>query len=194
MSGDAAYFSMKNKYSFLLIGFLILFGKCSPDVVTVQVIRNPSISFDYNNTSWKSSSYSFTPLARVVVYPGDTTQPGKFYNRLTMQAFGKDAANNELQLIVSFDAVDANLLVGTYTPAHNTQRGLADAQLYNLSNPNNLMAYQLCADPALSVLSIKRQSQTERLVTGTFQFTLCNVRDTTQKISLTNGILTDISY
>jgi hypothetical protein len=188
------YFFMKNKYPFLLFSFIILIASCSPDVVTVEVIRNPSVSFDYNTSAWKSSSYSFTAPARVVVYPGDTTQPGKFYNRLTMQAFGKDAANNDLQLIVSFDAVDANVLVGAYTPDHNTQRGLANVQLYNLSNSNNLMAYQLCADPGLSVLTIKRQSQAERLVSGSFRFTLCNVRDTTQKIILANGMITDIRY
>lgn len=87
-----------------------------------------------------------------------------------------------------------NQLAGSYTLLHNTQHGLASVQLYDLSNPNNLMAYRLSEDPAISTLQIQKQSQSERLISGTFQMTLCNVRDTTQKISLTNGILTDITY
>jgi len=185
------------KKLYFLFVFLItnVFFCCSPDVVTVQVIRNPSIKFNLNGASWKSDKYSFAAPSMVVVYPDDPTQSAKQYTRMVLQASGSDDKNNNLQLIISFDVADANQLVGTYTPAHNLQRGLAQVQLFNVSNSNNLEAHELCDDNTVtSSFQIQKQSSTERLITGIFQITLCNIRDTTQKITLTNGILTDIRY
>ncbi len=86
-------------------------------------------------------------------------------------------------------------LVGTYTPLHNLQRGLAQVQLFDLTNGNDLMAYELCNDVVPgSIFQVQKLSQAEQIMTGNFQFTLCNVRDTTQKITLTNGTFTDIKY
>jgi hypothetical protein len=62
----------------LFLIFTAFFYGCSRDVATVQVIRNPLIKFDFNSTSsWKSDSYSFADVSKVVVYPNDTTKPGK---------------------------------------------------------------------------------------------------------------------
>jgi hypothetical protein len=186
---------MRKSYLLLIIFCCIFYQSCSPDSTTVQVIRNPSIKFTYNGATWKSDKYSFSNPSMVVVYPNDTTQPGKFYNRIILQSTGRDNNNNNLQLIISFDNIDANQLVGSYTPFHTAVRGLASAQLYDLTNPNKLQAYQLCSDNSLaSLFQIQKQNQDERLVSGVFQMTMCNIRDTTQKIKLMNGIFTDIKY
>ena len=186
---------MKKSYLLLIIFFCILYHACSPDVTTVQVKRNPSIKFNLNGATWKSDTYSFSNPSMIVVYPNDTTQPGKFYNRIILQSTGRDSKNNNLQLVISFDNIDANQLVGTYTPFHTTQRGLASAQLYDLTDANKLQAYQLCSDNSLaSLFQVQKQNQDERLISGVFQISMCNIRDTTQKIKLTDGTFTDIKY
>ena len=172
-----------------------LFG-CTPDVTTVQVIRHPTITFSYDATSmWQDNSYSFAPVTQTVVYPQDTTRPGQIYHRQTLQAMGKDDKGNSLQLIITFDMADESQFVGTYTTDYTTQRGLAQVQLFNVTDANNLSAYNLCrANLSDAVLNIEKQKPDERLISGSFRMTLCNQRDSTEKITITNGVLTDITY
>lgn len=182
---------MKQKW-LLLFCTVFFFSACSPDT-TVQIERHPLIKFIYQSTTWKADNYFFVGPAKVVAYPANTSQPGQLYNRYTLQAYGKDDQGNNLQLNIFFDAADAEQLIGTYRMRYSTNKGLPQVQLFNLDN-NNLAAYELCSNDTTAELHIQRQSQKERLVSGTFQMTLCNIRDTTQKISITNGILTDIHY
>jgi hypothetical protein len=84
-------------------------------------------------------------------------------------------------------------MVGKYGPAYTTQGGLGLAQLYNLDN-NNLSDYTLYTGDSTSFFQVVRQSAAEMLIAGTFQMTLYNTRDTAQKIYLTDGIFTDITY
>jgi hypothetical protein len=174
---------------------ILIFG-CSQDVTTVTIVRNPLIKFEYNaNKTWTSGDYTLANMARVIGYPADTTQPGQLYNRLTLQTSGKDGQGDDLQFIVSFDVIDPVQLVGTYTSAYTTQRGLAQVQLYNLTNSNNLVAYDLCSSATSAALfQVQKQNPNERLITGIFQMTLCNARDTTRKITITNGTFKDIRY
>ncbi len=184
----------RNLLFLLLIGIFI--KSCSNDATTVQVIRTPLFTFNLNGTStWKASAYSFTSISKVVMYPADTTQPGQLYNRLTLQGSGTDSSGSVYQINISFDAVDVNQLVGVYNTLHTAQRGLGEVQLFNLTNSSDLSVYNLCGDNSSNaVLQIQKQSQDENLITGLFQMTLCNSRDTTQKVNITNGILKDIKY
>jgi hypothetical protein len=180
----------------LFLIFTAFFFSCSQDVATVQVIRNPLIKFDFNSTSsWKSDSYSFADVSKVVVYPNDTTKPGRLYNRLTLQALGRDNTGNHLQLIINFDAVDVSHLIGIYSPVYSTERGLADVRLFNLTNSNDLSAFNLCDfNISNATFQIQKQDITEQLIKGVFQMTLCDARDSTKKINIINGTLTDIHY
>ncbi len=180
---------------FTALFFSIFCFGCSADITTVEVVRSPVITFNYNTTfAWQSNSYSFAPVAQTVVYPQDSSLPGQLYNRYILRATGQDNAGNKLQLTITFDAVNADELIGIYTPAYTTLRGLAEVQLFNLSN-NNLSAYQLCNSSLQSaVFQIKKQKADERLITGTFQMTVCNTRDTTEQINIINGVLNDITY
>ena len=175
-----------------LLSIICLFSACSQDT-TVQIQRHPLIKFTYQSTSWNADNYFFVGPAQVVAYPANTSQPGKLYNRYTLQAYGKDEQGNNLQLNILFDAADAEQLIGTYRMRYSADKGLPQVQLFNLDK-NNLAAYELCSTDTTAQLSIQRQSQTEQLISGTFQMMLCNTRDTTQKISITNGVLTDIHY
>ncbi len=177
--------------------FCICLAGCTKDVTTVQVVRNPLIKFEFNGgtDSWQSSTYAFTSISKVVVYPQDTTKPGQLYNRITFQSSGKDNSGNTLQLIVAFDAVDITQLTGVYNSSYTTQRGLAQVQLYNLTDNSNLAAYSLC-DQTISnaAFQIEKQKPDEKLITGTFHLTLCDARDSTKKINITNGVFTDLTY
>lgn len=176
----------------LLPVLLLLLTACSQDL-TVEVKRNPVIQFNYGSASWKSNQYYFTEVAKVVAYPAGQAQAGKLYNRLTMQAFGETSRNENLQLILSFDVTDADRLVGTYRTGYTAERGLASVQIFNLTN-NSLAAYELVKSDSAALLQIQRQGQTERLIAGVFRMTIQNLKDTSQKISITNGVLTDIHY
>lgn len=177
--------------------FCLCLAGCTKDVTTVQVVRNPLIKFDFGggNASWQSSTYTFSSISKVVVYPQDSTQPGQLYNRITFQSSGKDNSGNMLQLIIAFDAVDLNQLTGVYNSSYTIQRGLAQVQLYNLTDNSNLAAYSLC-DKTISnaQFQIEKQKPDEKLITGTFHMTLCDARDSTKKIDITNGIFTDVTY
>lgn len=187
---------MKRNLRLLPLLFLFLFlSGCSDEQTSVQIIRTPSLTFNLNGSSWKADNYSFAPISKVVVYPQDTTLPGQLYNRFSLQATGRDSAGNTYQLFITFDAIDVNQLSGIYSPFYTPQRGLSQVQLYNLTNSNNLSAYTLCADNlANAVFQIQKQNIDETLITGVFQMTLCNSRDTTEKINITNGIMKDIKY
>lgn len=177
--------------------FCICLAGCTKDVTTVQVVRNPLITFEFGggSSSWQSTTYTFTKISKVVVYPQDSTKPGQLYNRVTFQSSGKDNSGNTLQLIIAFDAVDMTQLPGVYNSSYTTQRGLAQVQLYNLTDNSNLAAYNLC-DQTISnaTFQIEKQKPDERLITGTFHMTLCDARDSTKKIDITNGVFTDVTY
>ena len=186
---------MKKIFLPLSLFTIIFFLSCSRDETIVQIQRTPELKFNFDGASWKADTYGFGALSKVVVYPQDTSQPGQLLNRLTLQATGRDSLNNTYQFILTFDVIDKSHLVGTYTPAYTPQRGLAQVQLFNLTNSNNLSAYELCNnDLANAALQIEKQKPDERIITGNFHMTLCNARDTTQKINITNGVIKDIKY
>lgn len=187
---------MRKKYLLLSFFISVFFYSCTQDETTVQIVHTPLLSFNFNgNSSWLASSYSFAAITKVVVYPQDTTQPSQLFNRFTLQGLGKDNTGNTYQLIITFDAFDVNQLVGIYSTDYTSQRGLSQVQLFNLTNSNTLAAYNLCqGNMANNILQIQKQSTDESLLTGVFQMTLCNSRDSTQKIAITNGLLKDINY
>lgn len=160
---------------------------------TVQVVRHPLIQFTYNDLLWNDNSYYFINPVQVVAYPADSTQPGRLYTRYALQAYGKDSKGNNLQLNISFDVSVQNQLVGNYTNRYSINGGLAGVQLFNLDN-NNLSYYGLCPNDTSSILQVQKQSPSESLISGNFQMTLCNARDNTDSIKITNGIITDITY
>lgn len=188
--------TMKRILISLSLFISIFFLGCSHDETTVQIVRTPTFTFNFNSdSSWKADTYSFAPISKVVVYPQDPSQNGQLFNRFTLQGSGRDNLGNTYQLIITFDAANVNQLVGIYSPVYTTQSGLSQVQLFNLTNTTNLAAYNLCQDNMNNaVLKIQKQNLNETLITGTFQMTLCNSRDSTQKINITDGILKDIKY
>ena len=185
------------KINLLLFFFTgIVFWGFSQDQTTIQIVRNPTFSFNFSPTdSWVASTYSITNISKVVVYPQDTSQPAQLYDRYSLQGSGKDDSGRTFQLVITFDLLNNSPLIGIYTPAYTSQRGLAQVQLYNLTNNNDLSVYNLCSqDLGTDVFQISKQQPTERIVTGAFQMTLCNSRDTTQKLNITGGIVKDLKY
>jgi hypothetical protein len=179
---------------FLLLCTLFVLFACSRDEVIVQIVRNPLIQFTGNNFSWRADSYSFRNPLQVVQYPANASQAGRVYTRHTLQATGRDDRGQQLQLNLSFDASEIPRLTGEYRPTYTANRGLAAVQLYNLQQ-NNLASYSLiAADTASARLVIDRQSESEQLLSGTFQMTLSDERDPSKKIVITNGILNDVRF
>lgn len=183
---------MKRSFYLLFFSIFLVLG-CSREALTLQIVRNPLVKFDIDADSWVSDSYFFTGPAKVVAYPSNPALPGVLYNRFTLQATGKDSKGNSLQFNLVFDAADAEKLPGVYKLAYSASRGMQQAQLFNVGS--TLAAYSLLAkDSASAILEIQKQSISEKLITGTFQMTMSNTRDTTQKIRIKNGILNDIHY
>lgn len=177
----------------LLCTVIVLFA-CSRDEVIVQIVRNPLIQFSSTNFNWKADSYSFRNPLQVVQYPANASQSGKVYTRYTLQATGRDDKGQRLQLNLSFDASEIPRLTGEYRPTYTANRGLAGVQLYNLEQ-NSLASYRLIpADTATARLVIERQSQSEQLLSGTFQMTLSDERDPSRKIVITDGVLNDVRF
>ncbi|MDQ6815131.1 MAG: hypothetical protein M3040_15450 [Bacteroidota bacterium] len=182
---------MKFKILQLLFAGVIAFSGCTKETTSIQVVRHPVIKFTTATSDWTADKYFFSGNAQVVEYPYNV-RTAQLYNRLTLQAFGTDTKGNNLQLILMFDATDLQQLTGSYLPKYTTGKGLKQVQIYNL-NTNSLAAYALC-DSTSSALQIQRQSISERLLSGTFQATVCNTKDSTQKIKIANGTFTDINY
>lgn len=179
---------MRKFYLFIIV--ILCFVGCTRESTTIQIIRNPVIEFLTDSASWQADDYSISQPSKVVEYPANAGT-GRLYNRFTLNAFGKDSRGRNLQLIIVFDAVDATRLTGIYSPVYSLTSGLKDIQIFNLEN-NNLASYSLCGSNAQ--FRIVKQSTRERLVAGIFNATVCNVRDTTNKINITNGVFTDIRY
>lgn len=170
-----------------------LFSGCTREDLTVQIVRNPLIQFTVDSTTWKAESYDISGPANVVVYPSNPALPGVIYNRYFLQATGKDNKGNNLQFNLVFDAVNPARLTGTYRVGYTADKGLQQAQLFTLDG--SLSAFAFCSNDTITpVLQIQKQSETERLISGTFQMTLCNTRDATKKVIIKNGIITDIRY
>ncbi len=175
-----------------LLIIILFLSACSKET-TVQVIRNPLIEFTSSLGLWKADNYSLTKPVQVVGYPANSSQSGQVYKRFTLHANGKNDKGEDLQLNIVFDAENIDQLKGIYRPTYTSEKGLYEVQLFTLDN-NNLSAYSICTSSSASMLQIQRQSQTERLISGTFQMELCNVRDPTQKIQISDGIIKDIHY
>jgi hypothetical protein len=85
--------------------------------------------------------------------------------------------------------------VGLYKPDYTVERGLGDVQIVDMTDKKNLEGYNLCAEGLQNdILQIEKQKPDERIITGGFQMTLCNSRDTTQKLNILNGIIKDLKY
>ena len=187
---------MKKKLILLPLITALIFLGCTADETIVKIVRTPLLSFDFDAaSSWKADDYSFAPVSKVVVYPEDTTQSGQLFNRLTLEGSGKDSMGDTYQLIITFDAADMDQLSGVYSPLYTAEKGLFQIELYNLTNNNDLSAYSICnRNSENAIFEVQKQNKNERLITGNFHMTLCNSRDTTEKIKITNGILKDIKY
>ncbi|MEO6893671.1 MAG: hypothetical protein ABI136_01485 [Ginsengibacter sp.] len=180
---------------FPFIVALLLFG-CSSDQTTVQIIRSPLFQFDLSSTnSWKSDGYSLVKTSQVVEYPKDSTLPAQFYDRYVLTGTGKDDSGRTYQITVDFDVVNGKQLVGLYKNDYTSERGLGDVQLVDLTDKKNLVVYNLCAkDLQNDILQIEKQKPDERIITGSFQMTVCNSRDSTQKLTIMNGMIKDLKY
>jgi len=179
-----------------LLFISIFFFSCSTDETTVQIVRTPVLKFDISPSgSWIADNYSISNSSKVVVYPQDTSQAAQLYNRHTLQGYGKDDLGQTYQLIIIFDVSDSSQLIGIYKTSYNKQRGLAQVQLFNLTNKNDLSVYNLCADNlANDVFQIQKEKPDEKIITGIFQMTLCNSRDSTKKLNIINWLMKDIKY
>ena len=186
---------MKKNFLLFFLTSIIVLG-CSRDKTTIQIIRNPILSFNFSPTNtWVSNSYSINNISQVVVYPQDTSLPAQLYNRYTLQGSGKDDSGRTFQLVITFDLSANTPLIGVYSPTYTSQKGLAQVQLYDLTNSNNLAVYNLCQQNlSTAVFQIAKQKTDERIVTGSFQMMLCNSRDSTQKLNIIGGSLKDLKY
>lgn len=182
-------------YNLLFVVTIGLFS-CSSDQTTVQIIRSPLLQFDLSPTnSWKAGGYSLIKTSSVVEYPQDTTLPAQFYDRYVLSGSGKDDSGHTYQLTVTFDLAAGNQLVGLYKAAYTSQRGLGDVQLVDMTDKNKLAVYDLCAEDLQNdILQIEKQKPDEQIITGSFQMTVCNSRDSTQKLRIMNGIIKDLKY
>ncbi|MEO9147098.1 MAG: hypothetical protein ABI237_16235 [Ginsengibacter sp.] len=186
---------MKKNFLFFFFTAITFWG-CSRDQTTIQIIRNPTLSFNLSPTnSWVANTYSIKNISKVVVYPQDTSQPAQLYDRYSLQGVGKDDSGRTLQVVITFDLSENSPLVGIYTPAYTLQRGLAEVQLFNLTSNSDLSVYNLCSQNlSTAVFQIEKEKKDERIITGSFQMMLCNSRDTTQKLNIMGGTLKDLKY
>lgn len=182
-----------NKMLLIMCITTFFFQGCTREDLTVQIVRNPIIQFAVDSATWKADSYTISAPANVVVYPSNPTLPGVKYNRYVLQATGKDSKGNSLQFNLTFDAVNPAALPGTYRVGYTADKGLQQAQLFTLGG--SLSAYAFCSgDTTTPIFQLQKQSETERLISGTFQMTLCNTRDASNKVIIRNGVFTDIRY
>lgn len=187
---------MNKIFSFLLFFVTLSFFSCSSDQTTVQIIRTPLLQFDLSASNlWKADNYSISNTSKVVVYPQDTTLPAQLYDRYTLQGSGKDQSGHTYQLVITFDVSESSPLIGIYKAGYTADRGLAQVQLFDLTNKNDLSVYNLCAEDLQNdVLQIQKEKADEQIITGAFQMTVCNSRDTTQRLTIINGKIKDLKY
>lgn len=185
----------KRLHIFLTLATLFLFS-CSSDQTTVQIIRSPLLTFELSPAnSWKADGYSIIKSSKVVQYPQDASLSAQFYDRYVLTGTGKDDSGHTYQLTLNFDVAEGYQLVGLYKSGYTIERGLGDVQIVDLTDKKNLEVYNLCAqDLQNDILQIEKQKPDERIITGSFQMTVCNSRDTTKKINILNGIIKDLKY
>lgn len=184
---------MKIQFLFVGIIFLSLTTGCSRENLTVQIIRNPLVQFDLDGTQLKATGYSFSGPSVAVVYPTNPALPAGLYYRYSLIASGKDSIGTPIIFNLVFDVSDTTQLPGDYRVSYTSGKGLNQVQILQTGAAPE--EFSLCAnDTVTPLLHIQKQSVDERLIAGSFQMTLCNNRDTTQKIIISNGVLTDVTY
>ncbi|NJO00724.1 MAG: hypothetical protein HC880_02670 [Bacteroidia bacterium] len=124
--------------------------------------------------------------------PQDTS--GVLYNRISLTAVNTDEAPEQLQ--ITLDVQNIQDLVGEYTLTYTEQGGIEEATWIGSAITDNFYPiYSLCD---LSVqdarITVERQQTQERIITGTFEFVLCERTDPNNILIIRRGEFRDIKY
>lgn len=171
-----------------------MLSACGDDLELISVKRNAVIEFHVNGAeaSWKSRTIRVIPGPSVAKTVGDPAQT-LLFKRYFMIAEGTSPDKQSFELTLTFDiAANGNDMRHHYTSVYNTQGGIESITLIIKTN-NQYTVRELCTAAPDVFFEIERQSNTEKLISGSFNGELC-VDGITDAIIISDATFRDIQY
>lgn len=168
---------------------------CNKAIDNVSIIRSPFLNVQVNDTLFKSEGFKLNEPISAVAYLSDTAKTGSKVYRYAYQntLVTANSSGTPLQLIISFDTDKKTAFQGIYTTAYTSKGGLFEVTALKTIDQVHYIKYVLVPN-ANNKFEITRQGNNERIFAGQFHFELQNQKDSTDRLSFTNGKFEDINY
>jgi hypothetical protein len=167
---------------------------CQQFSESVEVQRNPMVKAKVNGESWQTREYVSILLGKTVYYEDVNDATGVLYERLHLSAFNNAQYPEQLQFIL--DVKDLNNMVGEYTTTYTANGGVHDiVWIDQASSADFYPLFSICDSfKPTTKITIERQSTSEKLISGTFEMTLCERTNGSNTLVITQGEFKDIYY
>ncbi len=186
------HFCLQSLFRIVLF-FVLITGVmgCNHSVDDIEIVRNPTITIAINGTNWQPSQIIVAGFGKELVT--DSTQQGPLYFGYSMVLVGSNENRLSRKITIRFAVPTQDELRGRYTTQLSERGAISRIEVLDQVSAQEYELYQLAPDDSTSFLEIDRQSTENRLIAGTFAFTVVS-QDSTRQISADNGSFKDISY
>lgn len=186
---------------FRVLSLLVCSGlvSCTNDLEILSVQREGLLiaSVEGEETPWKSTEYYVFQGQSIVKEFVDPTPVSILFKRYYFIFEGRTPDNHTFELTIAIDLVDNSDMRHRYSSQYTVEKGGLHQIELILKKEGTPVTYEtaiLCADSQDDAFfEIKRQTQTERLVTGSFRGVLC-VATPSSIINITSAEFKDIAY
>ena len=183
---------MKKIFLIFLTG--IITSSCQQYTESISIQRNPFIKAEIDGENWQTTDYVSRYLGKIVYYEDENDVTGEIFNRISVTALSPSGEPDQLQLTI--DVVNINNMVGEYNTTYTARGGINEVTWVDkATTPGFFPVYTLCQPLASSgKIIINRQEPNEKLITGTFEVTLCERTNSGQVLTIKKGEFKDLSY
>jgi hypothetical protein len=184
---------------FILILLVLFMLSCSNELESLRVERDGILVMTVEGTalSWRSREFQLFQGPSVVRNFTEPEAISAVFKRYYLIFEGTTPENNGFELTIAFDVADVNDMRHKYSSEYKADKGglhQIDLIIKTSVNPPAYVTAGLCAESMEDAfVEIKRQSQEERLIAGSFRGKLC-IEVPSGTINITSAEFKDIKY
>jgi hypothetical protein len=176
----------------VLIYTSLFLGACEPSSESVRIQRNPMIKANINGENWQTKEYIPVSLGKTVYYEDMNDATGVLYERLHLTIFNNAQYPQQLQFII--DVKDPKNMIGEYGMIYTEGGGIHEVMWTDhAASPDFYPLFSICEafEPTVKIV-IEKQSTSEKLISGTFEMTLCDRTNAGNTLIISQGEFKDI--